>query len=215
MPTTYTRADIGLVPPKPGPGPLDPANVNGIVLHWPGMSTPRHGFAAVSRALRAWQRYHMGTNGWSDIAYQVAVDQDGNEYELRGLRVQSGANGNQDLNRRFVAVLLVLAPGEKPTQAMKRAVRRIVRRSREMYPRARLILGHGDVRPGGTACPGPIVTGLIIRGAFEPRTWTRGKRVDNLIKRAQRVLHTSRGAKRRAGLRAAVRELKAIPRRRK
>jgi hypothetical protein len=124
--------------------------------------------AEVSAALRSWQTYHMDTNGWSDIAYQVAVDQSGNTYRLRGFRTQSGANGGTEVNETYGALLLVLAIGETPTPAMVAAVRRRVARFRELYPKGTRIVGHQDVRPEPTSCPGPAVMGLIHAGKFRP-----------------------------------------------
>jgi hypothetical protein len=147
--------------------PLDASQVIGLAFHWPAMSKPLYGVRAVSAALRSWQAYHMDTHGWRDIAYQVAVDQDGNRYILRGLDGQSGANGSEDVNRRYGAVLLVLAPGEQPTDAMIREVHAVVRDHRRLFAGSKLLVGHNEVRPEGTACPGPIVQALIDEGAFE------------------------------------------------
>ena len=133
----YSRADWNARPRKAGPGSLVPSAVEGIAFHWPAMSKPLRGFAAVAAALRGWQNYHMDGQGWSDIGYQVADDQDGNRYELRGLRTQSGANGDNDVNRRFCAVLLILAPGEKPSDAMLTEIREVVTDARTLYPGAR------------------------------------------------------------------------------
>lgn len=164
--TRYTRKEWGAARPNGNAGAMDPGRVEGLALHWPGMATPRRGFDQVARALRAWQRYHMGAQGWSDIAYQEAVDQDGNVYVLRGFDTRSGANGNVDLNDRFGALLLILGPGEEPTAAMVQAVRRRREAFRDKYPGGRRIVGHGTIRPGGTACPGPAVNRLIGAGAF-------------------------------------------------
>lgn len=153
-----------------GPGRLDPAKVEGIALHWPAMSRPVHGTDNVAAALRGWQEYHMDTNGWSDIGYQEAIDQAGNVYELRGLRIQSGANGSADVNQRFGALLLVLAPGEEPTPRMVSAVRRRIARHRHLFPNSDRIVGHQDVRPEPTACPGPLVEAGIRAGLYEPGT---------------------------------------------
>ena len=184
--TRYSRADWHARSANGGPGSLVPANVEGIAFHWPAMSKPLRGFAAVAAALRGWQNYHIDGQGWSDIGYQVAVDQDGNRYELRGLRTQSGANGDSDVNRRYCAVLLILAPGEKPTDAMVREVRAVVTDARKMYPGARSLVGHGDIRPEPTACPGPLALAAIRAGEFEPqpkpkpeRPWTQGPNVDD------------------------------------
>jgi hypothetical protein len=133
------------------------------------MSKPIRGVAAVKAALRGWQDFHMDDRGWSDIAYQVAADQDGNRYLLRGLDTQSAANGDQDVNDDFGAVLLILAPGEEPSSKMIREVRRIVVDHRQLFPRSDVLVGHNEVRPEGTQCPGPIVQRHLEAGTFEPQ----------------------------------------------
>lgn len=167
--TYYSREDIGLRDPRPGPGRLERDQVIGIALHWPG--TPnRYGTPAeVKAALRSWQRLHMDVNGWSDIAYQVAIDQDGNVYHLRGLRIQSAANGDTETNERYGAILLVLGIGENPSRAMLAAARRRIARHRDIFPRSRRIVGHKDIRPEPTACPGDKVMELLHDGEFYPR----------------------------------------------
>lgn len=165
--TYYTRSDWGARARRAAYN-FGGSDVDGIALHWPAMRTRRTTVASVMQALRSWQRFHMDTRGWSDIAYQEAIDQAGNVYELRGLEHQSGANGNQDLNNRYGALLLVLAPGEKPTAAMVSAVRDRIARHRELHPSSHLVVGHGQIRPGGTTCPGPITQRLIDDGAFTP-----------------------------------------------
>lgn len=166
--TRYRRTEWGARAPEPGPGRADLRAVTGIVLHWPAMAKPLRGFKAVSAGLRGWQAYHMDTHGWSDIAYQEAIDQDGNVYVLRGLRTQPGANGDSASNITNGALLLILAPGEYPTDKMVKAVKRRIKRHRDIFPNARAIRSHNDVRPEPTACPGPIVTDMIRTGEFNP-----------------------------------------------
>lgn len=134
-----------------------------MVIHWPAMSKPLRGIKAVSAALRGWQAFHMDDRGWSDIAYQEAIDQDGNTYVLRGLWKQSAANGDTDVNEENGAILLVLAPGEEPTANMLAALRRRIDRHRGVFHHSDRVYGHNDVRPEGTACPGKIVQDLIDR----------------------------------------------------
>lgn len=165
---TFTRDQWGARPSRGGPGPLNPAEVRSIALHWPAMSKPLRGVESVKAALRGWQAYHMDGHGWSDIGYQEAYDQDGNTYVLRSLSIQSGANGDTAANEANGAVLLILAPGEQPTDAMLTAVRNGVARHRALFPQSRGVKGHTDVRPEPTACPGPITLGLIRAGTFEP-----------------------------------------------
>lgn len=164
----YNRKAWGARRARPGRGNLSPAAVVGIALHWPAMTKPLGNVPAVEAALRSWQTYHMDTHGWSDIAYQEAIDQLGNVYALRGLRVQSAANGTSSLNERYGALLLVLAPGEQPSPAMIATVRKRITRHRILFPNSRQIVGHGQIRPEPTACPGPAVTAAIARGAFTP-----------------------------------------------
>ena len=159
-------------PPNGGPGSLTVSRVIGAVIHWPGTSsrTPITSQAAVASALRGWQAYHMDTKGWSDIAYQVAVDQAGRAWTLRGLRTQSGANGNNELNEEYGAILLVLIAGEQPSAAMKATVRGVVADFRRIYPKGVAIRPHSAVRPDGTDCPGDAARAAIARGDFTPTT---------------------------------------------
>ena len=54
-----------------------------IVIHWGGLTdyVPPEGEA---RQLKGWQRYHMDSKGWSDIAYNFAIGDSGRLYRLRG-----------------------------------------------------------------------------------------------------------------------------------
>lgn len=169
-----TRAEIGLRPRAGGGVALKVANVDGYALHWPGMAKPIDATGAVGQrrvcsALRGWQAYHMDVRGWSDIAYQSAVDQAGRKYTLRGQNIQSGANGNQDVNVRYGAILLVLAPGEKPSPAMVATVKEVGGEFCRRFTGARKKpYGHRDVRPAGTDCPGPLAYAAIQAGTFTP-----------------------------------------------
>ena len=187
--TYINRAGWGARHPKAGPGALDRADVKGLALHWPAMGRTRlRGIPEVSAALRGWQEYHMDDKGWSDIAYQEAVDQDGNVYELRGLRTQCAANGDQDVNEHWGAILLVLGEGEQPTDAMIRAVRRRVLAQRDLFPRADKIVGHCHIRPEPTQCPGPIVIDMIVKGVFEPEP-----PAPQLVLRPGPIAHVAKG----------------------
>ncbi|MFD3399452.1 peptidoglycan recognition family protein [Kribbella sp. NPDC058693] len=158
-------------PPKAGgPGNLTVSRVEGAVIHWPGTGSTKviHTQAAVASALRGWQDYHMDSRGWSDIAYQVAVDQSGRAWTLRGLRTQSGANGDNDVNERYGAILLVLVTGEQPSAAMKATTRAVIADFRRLYPRGTAIRPHSAVRPEPTDCPGDPARAAIARGEFTP-----------------------------------------------
>lgn len=170
--THYSRHETGLRPAE-GRYRLSKLLVRGVALHWPAMAQPLDTVAEVMAALRSWQAYHMDVRGWSDIAYQLAVDQQGNTYGLRGMRYRSAANGGTVVNRTHGAFLLVVAPGEQPSEAMAAKVRQLVAEQQALFPLARRVVGHKDVRPEPTACPGPAVSRLITVGAFDPRKATK------------------------------------------
>lgn len=150
------------------------SQVDGCALHWPGMAKPIDATGAIGQrrvasALRGWQNYHMDGRGWSDIAYLVAVDQAGRAWTLRGLNIRSGANGDADVNRRFGAVLLILAPGEKPSAALIATTKGVLADFKKRFSGSRAKpYGHRDVRPAGTDCPGPLTYAAIQAGTFTP-----------------------------------------------
>lgn len=193
--THFSRSAWGARAARRGPGPLLASRVEGLAFHWPAMSHPLKSVSDVKAALRGWQDFHMDDKRWSDIAYQRAIDQAGNVYDLRGLRTQSGANGDEDVNQRFGAVLLILAPGETPSAAMLKAIRGTVTEFRKLFPKAKHLVTHNDIRPEPTACPGPIASTMLHTGKFEPnvvrrvvprkKAFTRGPVVDSALKLLQ------------------------------
>lgn len=169
--TTYLSRDAWGARDPRGTNALDPDEVDGIAIHWPGTTDRNHTATDVAEALRGWQADHMDNPAkrWSDIAYQVAVDQSGRAWILRGLTVRSGANGDADVNRRYGALLLVLAVGEPPSAAMLATAREVIADFRELFPNGTQIRPHSAVRPEGTDCPGDLVRSAIARGDLTPR----------------------------------------------
>jgi hypothetical protein len=212
MPRTYQRHEIGLRPSK-GPTNLARTAVVGIVLHWHG-GGPIRGVDNVKAALRGWQADHMDRQGWADIAYQEAFDQDGNVYVLRGITTRSAANGDQVQNDKRGALLLILGPGEHPTTAMVQAVRRRIAAHREYFPNSRDIVGHLDVRPEPTACPGPVVMAAIKSRLFAPvpakPAPTRGRDVDEAQVHLRHAKGRAKGPRAKA-IRRTLGMLRRIP----
>jgi len=171
MSLTYLPRSAWNARPSKGPTHLNASGLLGTALHYPGMGK-RHLFAKddVADALWGWQDYHMNGRGWSDIAYQVAVDQAGRVWNLRGLTTRSGANGDAEVNEEYGAILLVLGDDEAPTGALINSTRLVIADFRRLYPKATAIKPHSAVRPAGTKCPGDPVRALIAAGQFEPRT---------------------------------------------
>lgn len=149
-----------------------PGDVLGVALHWPGTTgvIGDPGSKAVAGRLEGYRSFHAGLTseggrGWADIAYNVAADQAGRLWSARGLAWRSAANGSAELNRTWVAVLLLVGPGEQPTPALVASLRWLrTALVLPAHPKATRVVGHGDIRPRGTACPGPAVAALIRSG---------------------------------------------------
>jgi hypothetical protein len=187
--TTYlTRQAWGARDPR-GSTALVARQVEGIALHWPGTPKPI-GKDRVAAALRGWQDDHMDNpkKRWSDIAYQAAVDQWGRAWKLRGLTTKSAANGDQDVNERFGAVLLILADDEVPTPAMIETVRDVIADFRLIFPAGKRIVPHSAIRPEPTDCPGDRVRALITSGRFNPTAPTPEESDDMTTEQADAML---------------------------
>ena len=194
--TIHPRSDW-TAEPAADAWPLTPAEVEGVVVHYNGPAVPVSALTDPRAYLEAVRRYHTG-KGWSDFAYNLAVDQTGAVWVGRGLRHRSAANGDTDTNRRYVAVLAIVGEGQKPTRAMLAGLRTAVRLTRTAYPKALDIRGHKDVRPGPTACPGPDLTDAIRTGKLEPRpTLDRSILLDAYLRdRRSLIAHHPRAVRR-------------------
>jgi hypothetical protein len=143
---------------------------SGFAVHWPGPNQKDPpigdpGPAAIGRILEAERQFHVETRGWSDIAYQLAVDQAGRVWDCRGIAWQSAANGDHTVNARWGAITLLLGPHEQPSPAMIEAVqwaRTVLWLPR--YPHAARVVGHKDLHQ--TDCPGPQAYALVTTGRF-------------------------------------------------
>ena len=160
----HARSEWTTRPPR-STTPYVASEVKGAAIHWLG---PPASNADVPALLRGIQSFHMNTNGWSDVAYNLAVDQRGDVWVLRGLNVRSAANGNATVNRQYVAVVALLGQGQKPSADMMRGLRDAVMLVQNRYPHATAVRGHQDVSPDGTACPGPDLMAAIRAGQLGP-----------------------------------------------
>lgn len=168
-----TRADWTSHGPARPLTALEASQVVGMSIHWPGTTGPigDPGARRIAGRLEGYRAFHTDPEpvgrGWSDIAYNLAADQAGRIWPLRGTAWRSAANGDQATNQRYVAVLALVGPGEQPTPALCEALR-VIRREHILtrYPGARNVVGHRDVRPDPTDCPGDILERLIKAGTF-------------------------------------------------
>jgi hypothetical protein len=169
LPTVLPRsAWTGVTKPTTKLTPLKAAAVRGFAVHYTG-SAGKLGSApteqTTARRLRDTWEHHVRRNGWTDIAYQYAVDQAGRVFELRGARYRSAANGNADVNAHWGAITVLVGVDDDITPAVVEALRWW--RTHvwlTAYPHATKIVGHRDLN--STLCPGDRLYRLIATGAL-------------------------------------------------
>lgn len=140
------------------------ADLVGVGLHHPGTpgSIGTETEAQTAARLEGYRRQHVNVNGWKDIAYNVAVDQRGNIWTLRGVSKQSGANGTTAANRSRGAILLLIGNSETPSQKMIDGALYAARLWDARYSGIKYMNPHSKFVQ--TACPGAKVRALLNDG---------------------------------------------------
>lgn len=163
----------------------------GVSAHYPGDGNLIYRDltrAQVADKLRAYRNYHVNVKKWSDIGYQVAGDQSGRIWDLRGITrvpAASASPANPDANLEYGAFLFVIGNSEMPTPALIAAFQHWrFNHWLKQWPNATDLDGHGygnqvgrpDLAvPGArTACPGSRVHGLIANGVLLRRPGSGG-----------------------------------------
>lgn len=135
-PRIVPRHEWGARAPKRAPKIIRPWNRRGVVAHHNGpnmridTTLPHDDLVDVDRGrVRAIQRFHQGTLGWSDTAYSWFIGQSGTLFEGRGIDWDQFANGedqvgpNDGTDREWYTVMFLIgwdpATGveEQPTAA--------------------------------------------------------------------------------------------------
>ena len=153
-----SRADWGALSPKRNLTRLSPAD--SLVVHHlgDGQLAPlnREGAGAV---LRATQATHQAGE-YADIAYNMAVSQQGDVFELRGLEFMGGATWGANDHTRAV-LWLGDSRDTAPTDAALSAIAEVYRMGVSWGALASdaAIKGHRDYV--ATACPGPQLYALL------------------------------------------------------
>ena len=142
--------------------------VKGTAVHWNGPTVPKSALSDPRSFLEGVRRFHVNTRKWSDIAYNMAVDQQGGIWVLRGMAHMSGANGDTTTNTKYVACLAIIGEGQAPSKKMLASLGTVVGMVRAEYPRATQVVTHQAIRPGSTACPGPDLIKAVNSRALEP-----------------------------------------------
>lgn len=155
-----TRAEAGLRPPRSFSRNITP-DQGGVALHYGGPAQRITDHAGCLRTWRAYQRYHMDTHGWVDIAYSLGVCDHGYVLAGRGAGVRTAANGTNTGNDDYYAVVWLGGEGETPTQAALDAAEWAVGELRRAGRAGGQVLPHHVFT--GTRCPGPDMTAQAHR----------------------------------------------------
>lgn len=160
--TVFTRQDWGAQASKRSLAPV--SGMAGFAVHHvgDGRAAPNTAEAAMA-VLRNIQNSHLNhpTEDYSDIAYNVAVDQLGNRYVLRGIDRKGGATFGA--NDTVIACLWI--GDSRFTTPTPEAITAIAAWYQEGVAIGALrngahIGGHGDYS-AGTECPGPALRLLL------------------------------------------------------
>lgn len=122
-----------------------------------------HSAGPTSQSVAAIQSYHMDVNKWSDVGYNLLVDQGGTVYEGRGWDVLGAHAGGQ--NSAWIGVCWIGdATKVEPSPAAKRAVRWCVEEAQRRAGRKLQVRGHGQLPGQATECPGTAWRKWIAAG---------------------------------------------------
>ena len=136
---------------------LSASKVTHIAIHYPGSPGTLAGKSTPS-LLRGWRDYHVRGRGWSDIAYNEAVDQRGEVWVLRGQVADGSVKG---MGGKVYSILAVIGNNEAPSAAMLRTIRERADLAKKRYPKAKIV-GHGQLV--STSCPGKALQAWINKG---------------------------------------------------
>jgi hypothetical protein len=165
-PQIISRAGWGADESWRSGSPSRASNVHMGVVHHTATSNTYSDARAVMRSMYS---YHTRTLGWSDLGYNIVVDQQGNVYEGRAGGLESGVIGaharGYNTGSFGVSVIGNFEHVEPPRAAL-RALERVIAWQSTVYgidpegtttaggSRISTIVGHRQV--GNTACPGRI-----------------------------------------------------------
>lgn len=128
----------------------------GVAIHWAGEALGITDHAAAEDHVRRIQADHMeGRNSdkqpWADIAYNFVVWND-YVFEGRGWDHRSAANGENDANANYLAICVLIGPGESFTEASMFSVAELTAIGRRNHGVGPDVWPHSHFRQ--TACPG-------------------------------------------------------------
>ncbi|MEV6817842.1 N-acetylmuramoyl-L-alanine amidase [Nocardiopsis dassonvillei] len=131
--------------------------------------TVHHSAGPPTQSVRSIQDFHMDGRQWSDVGYNLLVDDAGTAYEGRGWLV-IGAHA-APYNTSHIGVCFIGSDGDA-TDAAKRTIRALYDEACERAGRRLSITGHRDLN--STTCPGGDLYQWVRAGMPTNATSTEG-----------------------------------------
>lgn len=157
-----TRSQWGARPPSGDRNPLN-GKGKGVALHWEGPEMGTRPHSECDNLMRSIQAYHMDTQGWSDIAYNLCACAHGYIFEARGKGLGCCANGDYDANRDYPAVCALVGENDPQPPELDRAISDAVAMLRS-WGVGSTLKGHRDFV--STSCPGNAIYNKMKSGAY-------------------------------------------------
>jgi hypothetical protein len=163
-----TRSQWGARSPN-GSGNSLTGSGKGYALHWEGPEMGSRSHGECDNLMRSIQNYHMDSQGWSDIAYNLAVCEHGYIFEGRGKGKGSGANGTSDANHNYPSICALVGENDDQPAELDRGIADAVAKLRSWG------VGSGQKAHSdfvSTACPGNELRGKQDAGRFSSGSTT-------------------------------------------
>lgn len=152
-----SRQTLGMRPPRSVSRNADFGS-GGVAIHYagPGLRITSH-----AQCIGHWlgfQRYHMDTHGWVDVAYSAGFCIHGYAFAGRGYGIRTAANGTDDANYRYLAIVFIGGEGDTVTKAAIAAAWWLIHEFREAGA-GQAVRPHSSFK--STACPAHVYGAII------------------------------------------------------
>lgn len=141
---------------------VDRSRRRSLTVHYDGTAVITRTGPSVPQAI---QRYHMDSNGWSDIGYNFVIDQAGMIFEGRGwdtLGAHAGSAGNVE----GIGVQVAIGGSQQPSDAALRALLWLKGEADRLM--SRTLVWRKHLNYVSTSCPGKPLSDWIDRGCPAP-----------------------------------------------
>ena len=142
------RDSWGARPPRPGGRPQ---TITRMTIHHTAVVLGDN--SNIIDRLRQHQRYHMDDKGWIDIAYHIAVDRNGNIFQLRDWHLAGDTATSYDPYGHFLVVCEGNFDEEQVSEEQLQGAALAFAWATQQFPISTTLEGHQQVAPG-TSCPG-------------------------------------------------------------